>query len=561
MEVLRPGLIVTPDCNTINDPVARAAVKDPGWQPGQFLQGTVLSQVSGDIFIVNLDGKDVLVQSPYLLVKDQAVAVEVQDRIDGRYIVRLLYSGTPGEDDVINSLTRQLGLEDTPLNRALIRGFLAQELPLRPELLNQAAQMLQMLGGNSPENIDTVLLLLKWGVPPKPRVLEVMQAFITGFKEAERGSESQLAGLMRQLAGMWEELPAEGQSQGAGNLPPGRPESFPSLPVSKEGTALFGQVKDMLQAIVVKPEDGAEKVAGQLRSLLSVQLPGSVQKGGEEASPAGGAVPPAIQEGPAPGTVTIPLKGDRIPGAVSGMPAALSGSDDAADGLGDARKSAESTNRLNDGQSPDTAVSGRENAAGVQGKRLRAFGELLGKYGSLLREVREAAKEAGSLPRGQSFVQEGAVIERQMAGHQIFQSLERESHQENYLFFNLPFIQNGETETWGQLRIIKDPGGKKAIDPKHFSTSILLHTENLGTLLVELKVRNKYVAADGKVTEDWVARMLKKAWPDLQGSFEAMGYHLQPCGWKVDPFEANLQPGEPNKQRKSSEFRFLDVTV
>lgn len=562
VEVSWPGLTVLPGYNANSAAGDRAAGKDPGWRPGQILQGTVLNQAAGDLFIVNLDGRDVLVQSPCLLIKDQAVAVEVHGREGGRYMVRLLNYGTPGEDDAIRSLVRQLGIEDIPLNHSLIRGFLARELPLKPGLLNQAARMLHMLGGNLPENIDTVLLLLKWGVPPKPGVLEVMRAFITGLGAAERGSESQLAGLMRRLAGIWEESPAEGRPQGTGNPAPGRPESFPSLPVSIGGTDLFGQIKEQLQAIIVKPEEGAEKVAAQLRSLLAVQLPRSVQPGGELLSP-GGAAPPAIQEelAPAPAAAAIPSKDGLNPGAASGMPAVLPGSGDAADGLEDARKSAESPRGMSDGQNPGTAVSGREIVAEVHVKRLRVFGELLGKFGSLLREVGEAAKEAGGLPGGRSIVQEGTAIERQMAGHQIFQGLEQKSHQESYLYFNLPFIQNGDTETWGQLRIMKGHGGRKLIDPKNFSTAILLHMANLGTLFMELKIRNKYVAANGKVTEDWVANILKNSWPDLQGSFEAMGYHLRPCDWKVGPFEANLRPGEADKQRTSSGLRFLDVTV
>ena len=37
----------------------------------------------------------------------------------------------------------------------------------------------------------------------------------------------------------------------------------------------------------------------------------------------------------------------------------------------------------------------------------------------------------------------------------------------------------------------------------------------------------------GKVTEDWVAGVLKGAWPKLQATFGEMGYHLNTCFWKV----------------------------
>lgn len=614
MEILWTGITITPKRDITSGAVSPVEVKDLGWRPGQILQGVVLMQLMDDIYLVRLDGKDVVAQSPYTLVEDQTVAMEVQGQKDGQYMVRLLRSGAAEEGGVIKSLIGQLGVEDTPLNRVLIQGFLAKELPLKPELLQQAARILQILGKNTPEDVEPVLLALKWGVPLKPRLLEVIHAFMTGLKEAERGSESQLAHLARQLSGLWEGIPEGSRPRGDGGIPV-RPESVPSLPLSKEGTVLFQRVKDLLQAMVLKPEEGKEKVVEQLRSLLASQLPKSGQNSGEvradvivegakgsfvemlpdqakavsakdgeffrEASQDHGSASGALARGPGnlksftgvptdkPATVSPPVNGVLTQAIPENLPAPetmvrVTGNLENAtvfEMLKDGQHSGEPPGRPEDGQNPGTAVAGKEVTPEVQGKRLRAFSDLLETFSRLIQEVREAMKEAGHLPKGQPIVREGSMIESQMAGHQIFQSLESESHQQDYLYFNLPFIKNGETETWGQLRIMKDAGGKKTIDPRRFSSAILLHTVNLGPLLLEIKVWNKDVTANGKVTEDWVAQMLKKAWPKLQEAFEAMGYRLQQCQWKVGPFEENLQPRESKPQKVERGLRFLDTTV
>lgn len=628
MEILCTGITVTPKCDTNSGAGSQNRGRDLGWEPGQVLRGKVLAQVADNTYIVNLDGKDVIVNSPYALVKNQVVAMEVQGQRDGQYMVKLLQSGAVGEDVAIKGIIEQLGMEDTGINQALIKGFLAQELPLQPKLLQQAVRMLQILGRNSPENIETVLQALKWGIPPKPRVLEVMQAFMTGLRETERGSESQVARLVQQLSEVLEGTPEGSELRGEKSVISVPPESASSLPLSKEGTALYRQVKDRLQGMILKPEEGKEKVIQQLRNLLTMQIPRPGQQGGEARaeiivegitggfkeiipdqgktmfSAVDGAFRKLVQENTtAPGTATrmaadlegfteialnkakmisTPVDKNILPALqenstppgtmasvisnqenemLSGISNTMQSVAKTPGKLPDGQNSDPLPNKFTDGQSAETVMSNKEAASEVHGKRFRAFGDFLETFSRLLQEVREAVKDAGFMQKGQRIVQEGAMIERQMAGHQIFQSLEQDSNQQNYLYFNLPFIKSGETETWGQLRIMKDTNGKKGIDPKRFSSAILLHTENLGPLLLDIKVWNREVSASGKVTEDWVAQILKKAWPKLQGSFEAMGYRLTPCEWKVGPFEENLQPCENAPQKTGWELRFLDITV
>ena len=572
MEISLTGMTVTPGNTISSGPGLMSGGIDFGWQPGQVFGGIVLERVAENTYVIRVDGKDVLAVAPYVLVKDQAITMEVQGKNNSKYMVRLLDFSLTGEGDVLKSIISQLGMEDNPLNRSLIQGFLAQELPLKPELLQQAARTLQVSGRNSPEDVAPILLAQKWGIPPNPRVLEAIQAFLSGLKETEMGSESQLARLTQELAGFLDGIQEESQSPGEELPHPFRQEGVPPFTLSKEGTVLFQQVKDMLRAMILKPQEGAEKVTEQLRNLLGFQLPKSLQNGAEarsELTPEGlkafaetvpgkaitippqrGATSPPVsqEDSPAPVTIKSALQDARSFDINSGN--YKSGQN--VDGLPD---------RAANGQASGTGAVRNEIAAESHGKSFRAFGELLEKLGQLLQEVRVAVKETGLYQKGQHIVHQGAEIERQMAGHQIFQSIQRDNCQQDYLYFNLPFINNGEKETWGQLRILKNTDGKKMIDPKRFSTVILLNTENLGPLLLEIRVWNKDVTANGKVTEDWVAQVLKKAWPKLQAPFEAMGYRLRQCQWDVGSFEENLRPSEVDPPKTRSAFRFLDTRV
>ncbi|RYD05774.1 hypothetical protein N752_07730 [Desulforamulus aquiferis] len=181
-------------------------------------------------------------------------------------------------------------------------------------------------------------------------------------------------------------------------------------------------------------------------------------------------------------------------------------------------------------------------------------------FSKLLENLRESARGASESSPARQLTQEGTLIERQIAGHQIFQMLNK-AEQQDYLYFNLPFIKQDETETWGQLKIIKDNSEQKTIDLNHFSMSLMLNTLSFGPVLLELKVRNKDIMAGGKVTKEWVSDLFKASWTKLQKTFEKMGYNLHLCSWKVDSFMVDLQPKGLMNDNSEGYLQSVDVTV
>ncbi|KJS17786.1 MAG: hypothetical protein VR69_03360 [Peptococcaceae bacterium BRH_c4b] len=772
MNINWTDITLRPETRIYSTTGQQTAERDLNLQPGQAYQGKVTGRVGDNLYTVQVDGKNATVQSPYALPENTTIAFEVEGQKDGQYKIRLLDSGPAVQDKLLQNIIRQLGIQDTTLNRALISEFVAQELPLRPDMLKQAEKMVQKLGDATPENISTAVLSLKTGIPVDSRVMEALRSFLAGQENVPQGSEQQLSVLLPKLVNMLSGKNAAGQPDG--NISPARTNTAP-LSLSGDGNTSLRRVMDLLQSLVLKPDEGPAKLAGQLRSLISTQLPsagpeqatlpqagltgvtgqqdiedttlnqalvqGFISRGipvkAELIQIAGQMVPmlgadtaenvetvlTALQRALAPqdsitvingepniedtplnhtlvqgfmsrgipikaeliqiagqmvvmlgadtaknvetvltalqsillpeaenGNILLPLQKDfsfaspdgtqKLAGFMHKLSAALNSSPDTdpAQNPGDLLKIKlspegkqimarlqelmQTATRTGNTLSPDipennvllealrqvsVALGSRSSVTDMQKEiftpgsntvqaedasarifstdkqgnvnntaqtatikkqltglalpRGRAFSELLENFSQLLQEVRKAVQEAGNPPQARQLLQEGTMIERQMAGQQIFQSFIREYNQQNYLYFNIPFIQNGDKETWGQLRIIREGDRSKAVDPENFGVALLLNTDNIGTVLVELKVREKNVTASGKVTEGWIADLLTTAWPQLQESLDAQGYQLQQCNFKVGQFNDNLRPSFTVPAESGFNLHSLDITV
>lgn len=471
MEILPQGLPLETK-NVYLNLVSGANAEELGWQKGEVHQGTVMGNLADNNYLVLVDNKEIIVQSPFILPGGSNVAMEVQGQQDGQYLVKLFHNSTPTQEDPVNGLLNKLLIKDTPLNRNLVQGFIEQGIPLKPELLQVAERLVQRLGGDSPENINKALLSLKLGVPLEPVLVDDVYSFLTGTGDFNQSNEGQLISFMNKLVQLTD---------------PGSENMGQSLILSREGQQSVLQLSDQLKNMMINPEQGTLKVTEQLKELIKSQLPQLMSES----------------------SATTPK--DTLPAP-----------------------------------------------AVTQGKEL---GGIFKEFSQLLQKVEEAVVEAGSPDQGQRLLQQGAAIERQIAGQQIFQALDKKDDQQNYLYFNLPFIQNGPSSSWGRLRVGKEGRSKQSINPNHFSMSLFLNTVGLGPILLNIKVRNKEVTAGGKVSAERVAGLFRDAWPKLQEAFKEMGYNLHHCLWRVGPVTENLQPQGLHKAASEFRFRSLDVTV
>jgi hypothetical protein len=237
-----------------------------GWRPGQVLRGRVLAQLAENTYVFELNGRNVVARAPSTLVRGQAFTLEVQEERDGQYMVKLLSSGLTRNDGAAVDIFDDLGIGNTPLNRVLIRGLLAQNMPVKPEFLQDAAHMLKILGDNSPENLVAVMLALKLNAPSDQRLLDLLRTYTGSLNETQRGSLYQLNRFLQNLNGWMEKDNLTG-------LVHFQPGNVPGMLLSKEGESLFRQIDAMLKSMVLKPEGSKGSLIGQLHDLLTAQLP------------------------------------------------------------------------------------------------------------------------------------------------------------------------------------------------------------------------------------------------------------------------------------------------
>ncbi|MGB9660589.1 MAG: flagellar hook-length control protein FliK [Moorellaceae bacterium] len=416
-----------------------------GWRAGQVLEGKVLTQTSNLSYLLLVEGKEVLARSDQPLPLGRSILMEVQGRQGNCYKVRLLpeHSELAGEigEEPWRTLLYQLGLEDSPVQRALIQGFLAKGLPLTPELFKQANSILAGLGlpgRPGPADLDTALLALKWGIPPVPEVLRALQAFISGEKEWGTGSITRLARFLAFAVNFWEELPAAHSNR-------------------EEMAPVIETMKSMLSSLVIKPEEDILKLEHQLQLLLSSQLPEELSK-----------------------------------------------------------DSSKLRQKL-----PDN--------------------ELLRALGRLLQEIRKYSdREAGDTVTLKNIVDQGEQLEKQLLGQQIVQLFGKDNNGQELFYFCLPLLKEESVTEWAQLVIKREGKGQRLIDPENFRMTLLLHTQNLGSVLLDIKVGNREVTVRGKVEKEWVSKVITKAWPQLQQAFAELGYRLEAATWELERVPSKL---------------------
>ncbi|MDN5361869.1 MAG: hypothetical protein PWP70_916 [Moorella sp. (in: firmicutes)] len=457
------------------------------WEVGKILQGRVSSQVAKGAFLLEIQGREILAQSSLTLVPGQAVSLQVLERQGSQWLVKLLAADGPALTDDLKAILTRLGLRDTPPYRFLVSKFLAYRLPLQPELLKQVEQVLSLPGGRGNGKIEATL--------PEGATAANYQGLFPGEEEIEVALQALKMGIppqaetikyLRAFILQEREKGQEGITSLARFL-----SSLAALLDGLEGEkggearTLYQQLKAMVASLVLQPGVGRERLAGQLHNLLSFQLPG---RDGENFSTANN-------------------------GGVLSLPPL-----------------------------PESAAGKELQQGPARYIRLWPLNELTEKLDSLLQAVKEAVRENGQETAARDLLHTGEKIAGQLTGQQVFQTSSRDNGLQPCLYFALPIQQEGEVTTWGQLVIRKEGRETNQVDSRNFNMTILLHTENLGSLLLEIRAGQGEVKVQGQVEKEWVGQLIAASWPELQGSFAGLGYRLHSYQWRTGAVPGQLLP-------------------
>ncbi|ABZ84749.1 hypothetical protein HM1_2193 [Heliomicrobium modesticaldum Ice1] len=489
------------------------------WKVGAIVDGLVLEMLLKDTYAVNVEGKKLTLQSPYPLSPGEAIRLEVQGHSEGQVRARLLpLESRDAAGDRAATLLRQAGMDDTPQNRMILRSLTASMLGLTRENFQQVARAMALLGNTGEQSSQTAAFALKSAIPMGGEMLRLLQSAFTG---------EPLQGLQDWL----NEAKAVIKAQG-GDVPEGllklEAELVKTLPESKDPAEVLARKLARLlesQMLVSRGERGglSQSRSTPVNRLDVAVAPGAMNRGGDPFVEAG-ASSDAGATGRSGRAAVEPSVRDNI---ATDRPAA-------------------------------ERVSGEKAAQGM------AEGTARDRTIALAQQIARAVREVESFftSRGvdaADLISRGVAIEERLAGHQVLQGLDKGIQGDNdYLSFTIPYRLAGGKEGYGQLRVYKD-GKNRTLDPENVRLALVLDTEHLGFISIELAVRRKEVQSRVTVVDPAVMKAGQVAWPELQQALAEQGFHLGGANWRVGP-PADLRPA-PAEAPMSSELGRLNIRI
>ncbi|MTV47692.1 hypothetical protein GJ688_01685 [Heliobacillus mobilis] len=507
------------------------------WKIGALLKGIVLEMVLPDTYTVKMDGKKLSLQSPYPLTEGQEIELEIQGVNEKQIQARLI---PPGQKELAGERTslvlRQVGIDDNAQNRTIFKALTSAMLPLSRENFQQAARAMTVMGKQDLGTAQIAAFALKAGLPLDSDLLQILQRVFT--------DPDPIQGLQRWINDTKQLLQGQGQQSQA-----------------------LSQLEKVLQQFRLSPDDGTAEIAQKLESLFKNQQMLGKSTVSSPTALLGKEAMTGLSDGqkssvPDPNATSfLSIKADQEKktgffapastnyltrretervGQQAGGPAQTALIDQEGDGREHSRIDS----------SKGEKASGQQNLieTGDKNSGTLAKHALSGEEKSLLPLISRAVKEVEQLfnLRGAERAEvlaNGAVVEEQWAGQQILQGLNKGVHGTNdYLYFSIPYRHRDGSEGNGQLRVYKD-GKNRTLDPKNLRLALVLDTEHLGPIAIELALRQQDVISKVTVKDADIIKEGMDAWPELQKSLSEQGFRLHSADWKVGtPPDLSPQP-------------------
>jgi len=127
-------------------------------KPGSVISFTVLEKLSEGVWIVDIRGKKIKVQSSISLIVGKKLEAKVLMK-DGKLFLRILDSRTP-----VESAIQKFSLPRNDISKMIIEGFIRQGLPLKEEMLRKAVLLLQDIRPPDQQSARLIALLFDKGL-------------------------------------------------------------------------------------------------------------------------------------------------------------------------------------------------------------------------------------------------------------------------------------------------------------------------------------------------------------------------------------------------------------
>ena len=189
--------------------ISRASERGITFNYGEILKGQVSEIKDNGLISIFIKGKLIEAATEVMVNKGQQLFLMVDDVKDGKVLLKVL---TPEllskiENTNIAANLRDIGVTADNDNLAMAKKLIQHNLPVTPDMLKNMARAVNLLGANTPRNLEIVGLAMAKQLPLNNAALQSLAQFVEG--------KSDLASLLRQLTTLIARLTDEAKAQTA----------------------------------------------------------------------------------------------------------------------------------------------------------------------------------------------------------------------------------------------------------------------------------------------------------------------------------------------------------
>jgi hypothetical protein len=527
----------------INHPAAQQ--RGLVFNQGDILRGLVQDTNTAGTARVLIQGQLIEATAEAQVRPGQNLHLLVEEVQAGRIILKILTPEALNRLEMSNlaSQLREIGITSNENNLQLARSLLDHQLPINRATLGQAAQIVQHLGDNTPQNIATAALVMKYQLPVNSALLERLVSFFESNPDFTRAYQ-QLNRLVEQLSQVMGSVARPGADMeaaryGANRQPAVLPTSSAMPTVANSPTSLLSNPATTAVTITS---------ASQLQGSSAVLVPSQTETPLPTATPAGALT----------STSANPPSENQV----------LNPQTEAKGGVADL-----TSGRLNWAQWSNSEVLNKlwpqiqtllentlvrgdattESWRGQLQQMLQSRPDLV-KAWLLAENVLQNTAPADNSHPLREMLTVMRSLEHEISGQQIVNTLSRFSTESNYsgIYLAFPLKLDQNQYTMCEMRLNRDSRSiSRQGDAMQIAVS--LDTPKMGRVLFHVGwKRAGTLDLQAVVEKDSVRQFFLQNWAELSEGLELLGYQVNNLGIKVVDASSEMESLRPVLQFTSA---------
>jgi|LSQX01.2.fsa_nt_gb hypothetical protein len=529
----------------INHPAAQQ--RGLVFNQGDILRGLVQDMNTSGMARVLIQGQLIEATAEAAVRPGQNLHLLVEEVQPGRIILKILTPEALSRLEMSNlaSLIKEMGITANENNLQLARSLLDHQLPVNRASLGQAAQIVQYLGENTPQNIATAALAMKYQLPVNSALLERLVSFFKADPDFAKVYQ-QLSRLIGQLPQVMESVARPGAELEAVRYAATRQPS--ALPTSSSMPT------------------GANSAASPSPNPVNPTAVNITSASQPQGSSAGGA--PSLVEPEAMSFQATPAAAKNVsqnltPTLVN-RPSESIALDPQTEVKGGTANPASASLTWPQSSNPEvlnkiwlqiqsllenTMVRGDANAESWRGQlqqMLQSRPDLL-KAWILAENILQNTAPADNIHPLREMLTVMRSLEHEISGQQIVNTMSRFSAETNYsgIYLAFPLKVEQDQYTMCELRLNQDRRSISRQDDA-MQIAVSLDTQRMGRVLFHVAwKRAGTLDLQAVVETDSVRQFFLRNWSELSEGLEQLGYQVNNLGIKVVDAHSEMESLRP----------------